>query len=59
VRGSLAPNTRAAYYAGFTYISQQTVYTHFGDWFAALCLLIATLCAVASALPGNSELQIS
>jgi len=59
VRGSLAPNTRAAYYAGFTYISQQTVYTRFGDWFAALCLLIATLCAVASALPGNSELQIS
>jgi apolipoprotein N-acyltransferase len=51
IRGSLAPNTRAAYYAGFSYISAQTVYTRFGDWFAALCLLITTFCAVASALP--------
>jgi apolipoprotein N-acyltransferase len=52
VRGSIPSNTRAAYYAGFSYISAQTVYTRFGDWFAAVCLLIATLCAVASALPG-------
>jgi apolipoprotein N-acyltransferase len=51
IRGSLPPNTRAAYYAGFSYISAKTVYTRFGDWFAALCLLISTLCAVASALP--------
>jgi len=52
VRGSIPSNTRAAYYAGFSYISSQTVYTRFGDWFAAVCLLIATLCAVSSALPG-------
>jgi apolipoprotein N-acyltransferase len=51
IRGSLAPNTRAAYYAGFSYISTQTFYTRFGDWFAAFCLLVTTLCAVASALP--------
>jgi apolipoprotein N-acyltransferase len=52
VRGSLPPNTRAAYYAGFSYLSAQTFYTRFGDWFPALCLLITTLCAVGSALPG-------
>jgi apolipoprotein N-acyltransferase len=51
LRSTLPPNTRAALYAGFTYISEQTVYTRFGDWFAALCALIATLCAVAAALP--------
>jgi len=57
IRGSLAPNTRAAYYAGFSYISAQTVYTRFGDWFAALCLLITTLCAVASALPSTKRTE--
>jgi apolipoprotein N-acyltransferase len=57
IRGSMAPNTRAAYYAGFSYISAQTVYTRFGDWFAALCLLITTLCAVASALPGAKRTE--
>ena len=51
VRGALPLYTRAAYYARFSYISTQTVYTRFGDWFAAVCALIATLCAVASALP--------
>jgi apolipoprotein N-acyltransferase len=51
LRGTLPANRAAASYAGFTYISEQTVYTRFGDWFAILCLLIATLCAVASALP--------
>ncbi len=55
VRGTLASNTRAAYYARFTYTAGKTIYTRFGDWFAALCLLIATLCAVASALPGASK----
>ena len=51
VRGSLPPNTRAAYYAKFSYIPELTFYTRFGDWFAILCLLITTLCAVGSALP--------
>jgi apolipoprotein N-acyltransferase len=55
LRGTLPSNTSAASYAGFTYISAQTVYTRFGDWFAALCLLVATLCAVSSALPGSAK----
>jgi apolipoprotein N-acyltransferase len=55
VHGALPSNTRAAFYAGFTYISAQTVYTRFGDWFAAVCLMIATLCAVSSALPGAGK----
>jgi apolipoprotein N-acyltransferase len=56
LRGTLPPNTPAAYYAGFTYISAKTAYTRFGDWFAGLCLLVATLGAVASALPGTAPL---
>jgi apolipoprotein N-acyltransferase len=55
VRGTLPPNEPAAFYAGFTYIADRTVYTRFGDWFAGLCLLIATLGAVASALPGDGN----
>jgi apolipoprotein N-acyltransferase len=51
LRGSLPPNTRAAYFAGFTYIAAKTVYTRFGDWFAAVCAIAATLGAVATALP--------
>jgi len=57
VRGSLPPNTRAAFYAGFSYISERTVYTRFGDWFAAFCLLVASMCAVASALPGAGRIE--
>ena len=51
LRGTLAPDTRAAYDAGFTYISEKTIYTRFGDWFAALCVVVATICAVATAIP--------
>ena len=55
LRGTLPANARAAYYTRFTYIPAQTVYTRFGDWFAAACALIATLCAVSSALPGSAK----
>jgi apolipoprotein N-acyltransferase len=51
LRGALPPNTRAAYYANFYYISEHTIYTRYGDWFAILCALLATLCLVASAIP--------
>ena len=55
VRGTLPPNTRAAYYANFNYISAKTIYTQFGDWFAILCALLTTLCLVASALPAAGK----
>jgi apolipoprotein N-acyltransferase len=55
VRGTLPANTRAAYYAPFTFLSEQTVYTRFGDWFAALCALFTTLALVASAIPKRTE----
>jgi apolipoprotein N-acyltransferase len=57
IRGGLATNTRAAYYANFNYIPERTVYTRWGDWFAALCLVIATFCAVASALPAGKSAE--
>ena len=51
LRGVLPTYTRAASYTGFTYLSEQTVYTRYGDWFAALCALLSTFWLVASALP--------
>jgi apolipoprotein N-acyltransferase len=51
VRGALPTHTRAASYTGFTYLSDQTVYTRYGDWFALACALLSTLCLVAGALP--------
>jgi apolipoprotein N-acyltransferase len=54
LRGTLPTYTRAASYTGFTYIASQTVYTRFGDWFAALSAVLATFCLVAcSILPEN------
>src|SRR5664280_1089411 len=44
LRGTLPTNRRAAFYTGFTHIRELTVYTRFGDWFAALCALFTTLC---------------
>jgi apolipoprotein N-acyltransferase len=55
LRGTLPGNTRAAFYAPFTFLSEQTVYTRFGDWFPALCALLSTLALVASAIPKRVE----
>lgn len=55
LRGTLPPNRRAALYAGFDYVASETLYTRWGDWFAALCALIATLGAVACALPASRK----
>jgi apolipoprotein N-acyltransferase len=57
IRGRIPPNTRAVYCANFNYISEQTVYTRWGDWFAAVCLVIATFGAVASALPAGRSAE--
>jgi apolipoprotein N-acyltransferase len=51
LRGTLPTYTRAASYTGFTYIATQTVYTRFGDWFAAVCAVLSTFWLVASLLP--------
>jgi len=55
IRGNLPPNTRATEYAGFNYISAETFYTRFGGWFTLLCAVLATLGAVASALPPTAN----
>jgi apolipoprotein N-acyltransferase len=47
LRGMLPPFTEATSYTGFNYISAQTVYTRWGDWFPILCVTIALLCLVA------------
>ena len=47
LRGTLPLYTEASSYTGFTYITERTIYTRFGDWFPALCATIALLCLVA------------
>jgi apolipoprotein N-acyltransferase len=47
VRGILPLYTQAASAAGFNYIADQTLYTRFGDWFAAACAALASLCLLA------------
>jgi apolipoprotein N-acyltransferase len=47
LRGSLPPYVEATSYTGFSYISEKTVYTRFGDWFALFAATIAILCLMA------------
>jgi apolipoprotein N-acyltransferase len=42
-RGTLPLYVEATSYTGFTYISEQTVYTRYGDWFPVLCAVMAAL----------------
>jgi apolipoprotein N-acyltransferase len=37
----------ATSYTGFTYISERTPYTRYGNWFVALCAAMAVICLVA------------
>jgi len=41
LRGTLPLYVEATSYTGFTYISERTPYTRFGNWFVALCALMA------------------
>jgi len=47
LRGTLPLYMQATSYTGFNYISDKTIYTRFGDWFALLCATITLLCLVA------------
>jgi len=47
LRGTLPLYEEATSLTGFSYISQKTMYTRFGDWFPALCATVALLCLVA------------
>lgn len=47
LRGTLPRYTQATSYSGFTYISEKTIYTRFGDWFALVCATIVVMCLVA------------
>jgi apolipoprotein N-acyltransferase len=47
LRGTLPPYTEATSYTGFSYIQDRTLYTRFGDWFPALCAIIAVTCLIA------------
>ena len=48
VLGRLPLYTEAALYTGFNFISTQTVYTRFGDWFALVCAALALAGLVAA-----------
>ncbi len=47
VRGAAPPYANVALNAGFDYISTETPYTRYGDWFPLLCACLAILCLVA------------
>lgn len=47
LRGSLPLYREATSYTGFNYISDKTIYTKYGDWFALFCATLALLCLVA------------
>lgn len=47
LRGTLPRYERATSYTGFSYISDKTIYTRFGDWFALLCATIVLMCFLA------------
>jgi apolipoprotein N-acyltransferase len=47
LRGELPLYTEATSYTGFSYETEQTFYTRYGDWFAWLCGAIAAACLVA------------
>jgi apolipoprotein N-acyltransferase len=47
LRGTLPKYVQATSYTGFNYISEQTVYTRYGDWFPLLCAIWAVMALVA------------
>ena len=47
LRAILPLSTEAASRTSFDYISEKTVYTRWGDWFAWMCASLALLCLVA------------
>jgi apolipoprotein N-acyltransferase len=47
LRGTLPLYVEATSYTGFTYISERTPYTRYGNWFVALCAAIAVMALVA------------
>ena len=48
LRGTLPLYTEATSYTGFDYVSTETLYTRFGDWFPLLCATIAIASLVAA-----------
>ncbi len=48
VLGHLPLYAEGTSYTGFNFISQQTFYTRFGDWFPGLCAVIALACLIAT-----------
>jgi apolipoprotein N-acyltransferase len=47
LRGDLPLYMEGTSYTGFSYISERTVYTRWGDWFAVVCATIALMGLVA------------
>ncbi|MBI1738675.1 MAG: apolipoprotein N-acyltransferase, partial [Acidobacteria bacterium] len=43
----LAPDIRGVLRAPFSFRSDRTIYSRFGDWFAVLCVIVSFLCLLA------------
>jgi apolipoprotein N-acyltransferase len=53
IRGMLPLYTEATSYTGFDYVSGQTLYTRWGDWFPLVCAVVALFCLVWAGLAGH------
>ena len=47
LRGTLPQFVQATSYTGFSYVSEQTFYTRWGDWFPLVCAMLAIASLVA------------
>jgi apolipoprotein N-acyltransferase len=55
LRGTLPLYTEATSYTGFTYISERTLYTRYGNWFVALCAAMVAMALLAEGMASPSS----
>jgi apolipoprotein N-acyltransferase len=55
VRSRLPLFTEGTLRARFDYIGERTLYTRWGDWFAAVCATVALACLVGCAIPSYTK----
>jgi apolipoprotein N-acyltransferase len=51
---TLPPDVRAAVDLPYDFRTDETIYTHFGDWFAWLCVLVSVILLAATSKKGNT-----
>jgi apolipoprotein N-acyltransferase len=55
LRGTLPLYTEATSYTGFTYTSERTLYTRFGNWFVVVCAIMVAMALLAERMASASS----